>query len=68
MWQPESYDHWARSGDESERIINYIEQNPVKARLVATPEEWEFGSARVRKLKRVELGQAFTRALSGSES
>jgi type I restriction enzyme R subunit len=33
FWQQESYDHWVRDVDELERIINYIEYNPVKAGL-----------------------------------
>jgi putative transposase len=68
FWQQESYDHWVRDGDELERIIHYIEQNPVKAGLVKAPDEWEFCSARVRKLARIELGAPLTKALTGSES
>ncbi len=68
FWQQESFDHWVRDSDEMERIIHYIEQNPVKAGLVRTPEDWEFGSARVRRLARMELGVPLTKAASGSES
>src|SRR5439155_5027767 len=38
FWQKESYDHWVRDPDEMERIIRYIDENPVKAGLVASPE------------------------------
>ena len=33
LWQDESYDHWARDEAEMLRIIEYIENNPVAARL-----------------------------------
>jgi REP element-mobilizing transposase RayT len=33
FWEPESYDHIVRSG-EFDKIVNYILQNAVKARLV----------------------------------
>jgi REP element-mobilizing transposase RayT len=38
FWQRESYDHYLRSRQELPRIVNYILQNPVKARLVR---EWD---------------------------
>jgi putative transposase len=31
FWQDESYDHLVRNDSESDRIRNYIEQNPVRA-------------------------------------
>lgn len=61
FWQHESYDHWIRDGDELERIIHYVEGNPVKAGLVAAPEEWAFSSARFRKEHGLELGSALVR-------
>lgn len=61
FWQQESYDHWVRDSDEMERVIHYIEQNPVKAKLARSPEDWEYGSARIRKLSRLELGARLTR-------
>lgn len=48
FWQDESYDHWVRDEDELLRIIEYIEQNPVKAGLVGTAEEYCFSSAHDR--------------------
>jgi REP element-mobilizing transposase RayT len=47
-WQTETFDHWARDDDEMMRIIEYIEQNPVKAGLVERPEDWRWSSARLR--------------------
>ncbi|MDR2981304.1 MAG: transposase [Puniceicoccales bacterium] len=45
FWQPESYDHWTRDADERERVISYIHQNPVKAKLCQRPEECPWSSA-----------------------
>lgn len=45
FWQDESFDHWVRNGAELLRIKSYIEQNPVKAGLVKSPEAWPWSSA-----------------------
>ena len=45
FWQEESYDHWVRDEKEFARIVAYIENNPVKARLVDAPEKWRCSSA-----------------------
>ncbi len=45
FWQAESYDHWVRNERERARIAAYIENNPVKAGLVAHPEEYRWSSA-----------------------
>jgi REP element-mobilizing transposase RayT len=45
FWQRESYDHWARNETEFERIRRYIEENPVRAGLAATAEEYPWSSA-----------------------
>jgi hypothetical protein len=45
FWQDESFDHWVRDGAQFESVRAYIEQNPVKAGLVAKPEEWRWSSA-----------------------
>ena len=45
FWQHESYDHWVRSQKELNRIVGYIEDNPVSAGLAATPEDWPWSSA-----------------------
>ncbi len=44
FWQRESYDHVVRSGG-SERVRRYIENNPVKAGLVSTAEDYRWSSA-----------------------
>lgn len=48
LWQDESYDHCPRDDAEFFRIIEYIENNPVKAGLCRTPAEWRWSSARFR--------------------
>ncbi len=45
FWQDESYDHWIRNAAESSRVVEYIEQNPVKAGLVAAADDWPWSSA-----------------------
>ena len=52
FWQQESYDHWVRDDEELARIIDYVEQNPVKAGLAATPSEYEMSSAHDRSSRR----------------
>jgi putative transposase len=58
FWQDESYNHWVRDEPELLRIIHYIEQNPVKARLCAETKDWPWSSARFRV--KWPVGQAFS--------
>jgi putative transposase len=51
FWQDESFDHWVRNPDEFEKILEYIEQNPVKAGLTKRCEDWPWSSARLRILQ-----------------
>jgi REP element-mobilizing transposase RayT len=45
FWQDESYDHWVRSESEMERVVRYIERNPVAAGLASSISEWPWSSA-----------------------
>lgn len=45
FWQHESFDHWIRDRYELERIIRYVERNPVKAGLVKREDEFRWSSA-----------------------
>ncbi len=45
FWQSESFDHWIRDEQEFKRVQNYIEQNPVRAGVVAHPEQYRWSSA-----------------------
>jgi REP element-mobilizing transposase RayT len=47
FWQDEWFDHWIRDGKEFEGIVAYVENNPVSAGLVKTPEDWAWSSASV---------------------
>jgi REP element-mobilizing transposase RayT len=58
FWQDESFDHWVRGEDELARIIQYVEQNPVKAGLISRADLWEFSSARDRVAWGIPLGEA----------
>jgi REP element-mobilizing transposase RayT len=49
FWQPESFDRWVRDADHFAKVIAYIENNPVKARLCKKPEDWPYSSAWFRK-------------------
>jgi putative transposase len=42
FWQHESYDHVVRDEGERERIVAYVLNNPVKARLVDRWEDWQW--------------------------
>ena len=44
FWQDESFDHWVRTEGEFIRIQKYIENNPVKAGLVAKAENSSWSS------------------------
>jgi REP element-mobilizing transposase RayT len=45
FWQAESFDHWIRSEEEFGALVDYVENNPVKAGLVEAAEEWAWSSA-----------------------
>jgi REP element-mobilizing transposase RayT len=45
FWQDESFDHWIRSAEELSCLIEYVENNPVKAGLVESKEQWRWSSA-----------------------
>ncbi len=41
FWQHESYDHVIRDGKELERILYYVINNPIKAGLVKSWQDWK---------------------------
>jgi putative transposase len=49
FWQDESFDHWVRNPVELNKILHYIENNPVTAGLVPHPQDWPWSSAVFRK-------------------
>ena len=48
LWQDDYWDRYIRDEEHYRKVVHYIEWNPVKAGLVATPEKWPFSSARLR--------------------
>ncbi len=49
FWFKEYFDRYIRDGRHFQATVRYIEENPVKARLCARPEDWKFSSAYFRK-------------------
>ncbi len=45
FWAKDYFDHWIRNRDEWEKVIRYVERNPVKAGLCKSPEDWKWSSA-----------------------
>ena len=49
FWQKEYFDRYIRNARHFAKVVAYIENNPVKARLCEKPEDWPFSSAPFRK-------------------
>lgn len=49
FWQGEHFDRTVGDGFYLESLVQYVEDNPVKAGLVSTSEAWPFSSARFRR-------------------
>lgn len=49
FWQEDYFDRYIRDHDHFVNTVRYIEMNPVNAGLCKRPEDWRFGSARLRK-------------------
>jgi putative transposase len=47
FWQHENYDHVVRDEAEYQRIVAYVLNNPVKARLVERPRDWKWSYTRI---------------------
>jgi REP element-mobilizing transposase RayT len=48
FWQEDYFDRFVRNYEHFEATVNYIENNPVKARLCEKPSDWKFSSAHFR--------------------
>jgi len=48
FWQDESFDRWIRNEAEFNLKRQYIEHNPVTARLASRPDDWPWPSATPR--------------------
>jgi putative transposase len=49
FWQDEYFDRYIRDEEHFREALRYVENNPVKAGLVWSAEEWIFGSAHYRR-------------------
>jgi REP element-mobilizing transposase RayT len=49
LWRREYFDRFMRSEAQFAWTVDYVERNPVTARLVARPEDWPFSSALWRR-------------------
>ena len=56
FWQDESYDHCIDGVDELQRVINYVELNPVKAGLCNRTEDFTYSSASYRVENDIPVG------------
>ncbi len=45
FWSKEYFDRYIRNARHFQATVKYIEENPVKARLCKSPEDWKFSSA-----------------------
>lgn len=45
FWMREYWDRFIRNEEHFQKAIRYIHENPVKAQLCATPEDWRWSSA-----------------------
>jgi len=49
FWIEDYFDRYIRNQEHFRRTVQYIENNPVKARLCKTPSDWPFSSAWFKK-------------------
>ena len=49
FWQKEYFDRYIRNARHFAKVVAYIENNPVKARLCEKAEDWPFSSASFRR-------------------
>lgn len=64
FWMEEYFDRYIRDGRHYTNATDYIENNPVKARLCGVPEDWPFCSARYRH-RTADVAAAETAAVPG---
>ncbi len=55
LWQPDYFDRLIRDDGHLERIIRYLEWNPVKAGLCWEPKGWHWSSASADARKRLGI-------------
>ena len=45
IWMNEYFDRFIRNNDHFNKVVDYIENNPVKAGIVTAPSDYKWGSA-----------------------
>jgi REP element-mobilizing transposase RayT len=53
IWMPDYFDRYIRDSEHFEKAVRYIENNPVKAGLCVSPEDWPYSSANSKLRKRL---------------
>jgi len=48
FWQDEYFDRYIRDEEHLRKVVNYVEENPLKARLCRSAGDWPWSSARHR--------------------
>ena len=48
FWEEDYFDRYVRDEEHYRRVVRYIENNPANARLVKSPADWVWSSARYR--------------------
>jgi REP element-mobilizing transposase RayT len=56
FWQRDYFDRYVRDAEYYDRLVEYIENNPVKAKLIERAQDWRFSSAFVRRFGRQDAG------------
>jgi REP-associated tyrosine transposase len=51
FWEHESFDHYIRNEAEWKRTVKYVLENPVKAGLVRTWQDWPWNYLRIKRTK-----------------
>jgi REP element-mobilizing transposase RayT len=57
FWSRNYFDRWIRDSKEEQRVVRYIENNPVKAGLCADATAWPFSNAGDAAFSRVSSGR-----------
>jgi putative transposase len=65
LWQRYGYEHVLRTDEESLGVAKYILENPVRAGLVLSPQDYEFSSSPRYTVEDVLDAVSWTRARSG---
>jgi putative transposase len=56
FWQHGFYDHILRGREAYERHLRYVHENPVRRKLVASPQEWPCSTAHPDLASDIEAG------------